>query len=136
MWIRVQQLNTSGSMILPRVGWEMDVGFLDGDPDRPVVLQKLYNRETMPPYGMPATTLYLALRVAQQAGLDEAATRALLGETMASLLDHGVIDSTGVLEVIAFIERRFEIRVDDEEILPENLDSVARISAYVQRKRG
>jgi len=54
----------------------------------------------------------------------------------ASLLDHGVIDSTGVLEVIAFIERRFEIRVDDEEILPENLDSVARISAYVQRKRG
>ena len=54
----------------------------------------------------------------------------------ASLLDHGVIDTTGVLEVIAFIERRFEIRVDDEEILPENLDSVARISAYVQRKRG
>ena len=54
----------------------------------------------------------------------------------ASLLDHGVIDSTGVLEVIAFIERRFEIRVDDEEILPEDLDSVARISAYVQSKRG
>jgi predicted TIM-barrel fold metal-dependent hydrolase len=40
-----------------------------------------------PPYGMPATTLYLALRVAQQAGLDERATRAVLGETMASLLD-------------------------------------------------
>jgi acyl carrier protein len=54
----------------------------------------------------------------------------------ASLLDHGVIDSTGVLEVIAFIERTFQIRVQDEEILPENLDSVARISAYVQRKRG
>ena len=42
-----------------------------------------------PPYGMPATTLYLALRVAHQAGLDEAATRGLLGETMASLLDQG-----------------------------------------------
>jgi acyl carrier protein len=54
----------------------------------------------------------------------------------ASLLDHGIIDSTGVLEVIAFIERTFEIRVDDEEVVPENLDSVARISAYVQRKRG
>jgi uncharacterized protein len=40
-----------------------------------------------PPYGMPATTLYLALRVAAQAGLDEAATRGLLGGTMASLLD-------------------------------------------------
>jgi hypothetical protein len=40
-----------------------------------------------PPYGMPATTLYLALRVAQQAGLDEQATKAVLGGTMASLLD-------------------------------------------------
>jgi predicted TIM-barrel fold metal-dependent hydrolase len=44
-----------------------------------------------PPYGMPATTLYLALRVARQAGLDETATRAILGGTMASLLDgHGL----------------------------------------------
>jgi len=44
-----------------------------------------------PPYGMPATTLYLALRVAQQAGLDEQATRAMLGGTMASLIDgHGL----------------------------------------------
>jgi uncharacterized protein len=40
-----------------------------------------------PPYGMPATTLYLALRVARQAGLDEAATKAVLGGTMASLID-------------------------------------------------
>jgi uncharacterized protein len=40
-----------------------------------------------PPYGMPATTLYLALRVARQAGLDERTTKALLGGTMASLLD-------------------------------------------------
>ena len=40
-----------------------------------------------PPYGMPATTLYLALRVARQAGLDEATTRGLLGGTMAALLD-------------------------------------------------
>ena len=44
-----------------------------------------------PPYGMPATTLYLALRVARQAGLDEQATKAVLGDTMASLLDgHGL----------------------------------------------
>jgi hypothetical protein len=44
-----------------------------------------------PPYGMPATTLYLALRVAQQAGLDEPALRAVLGGTMASLIDgHGL----------------------------------------------
>src|SRR5439155_19007781 len=43
------------------------------------------------PYGMPATTLYLALRVARQAGLDDQATKAVLGGTMASLLDgHGL----------------------------------------------
>ena len=40
-----------------------------------------------PPYGLPATTLYMALRVARQAGLDERATRAMLGGTMAALLD-------------------------------------------------
>jgi hypothetical protein len=44
-----------------------------------------------PPYGMPATTLYLALRVAHQARLDEPTTKAVLGETMASLIDgHGL----------------------------------------------
>lgn len=53
-WIRVQQNNTSGGMILPRIGWEMSVAYVDGDPDRPLALQKLYNLETMPPYGLPA----------------------------------------------------------------------------------
>jgi acyl carrier protein len=53
----------------------------------------------------------------------------------ASLLDRGIIDSTGVLEVIAFIEKTFAIRVEDEEMLPDNLDSVDRITAFVERKR-
>jgi type VI secretion system secreted protein VgrG len=52
-WLRVQQQNTAGSMLLPRVGWELSIGFLDGDPDRPIALQKMYNRESMPPYAMP-----------------------------------------------------------------------------------
>ncbi|HEX5853968.1 MAG TPA: amidohydrolase family protein [Solirubrobacteraceae bacterium] len=48
-----------------------------------------------PPYGLPATTLYMALRVAAQAGLDEAAVRAVLGGTMASLIDgHGLPPAT------------------------------------------
>lgn len=51
-----------------------------------------------------------------------------------SLLEHGVIDSTGVLEVIAFIESRFGVAVQDDEMLPDNLDSVARIAAFVGRK--
>jgi acyl carrier protein len=52
-----------------------------------------------------------------------------------SLLDQGIIDSTGVLEVIGFIETGFQIQVLDEEMLPENLDSIARIAAFVERKR-
>lgn len=53
-----------------------------------------------------------------------------------SLLDEGVVDSTGVLEVIAFIEETFEIQVDDAEMLPDNLDSIDKIAAFVARKRG
>jgi len=52
-----------------------------------------------------------------------------------SLLEHGIIDSTGVLEVIAFIEGSFRITVADDEMLPDNLDSISHIAAFVMRKR-
>lgn len=67
-WMRVQQLNTAGGMALPRVGWEVDVGFLWGDPDRPVVLQKLYNQETMPPYGLPDNLMQSSLQTSSSPG--------------------------------------------------------------------
>ncbi len=51
-----------------------------------------------------------------------------------SFLDEGIIDSTGVLEIITFIEETFAIQIDDEELVPENLDSIARISRFVVRK--
>jgi acyl carrier protein len=51
-----------------------------------------------------------------------------------SLLDQGIIDSTGVLEVIMFIESTFGVTVEDSEMLPENLDSIERIAAFVARK--
>ena len=54
----------------------------------------------------------------------------------ASLLDQGIIDSTGVLEVVSFLEKTFAVKVQDEEMLPENLDSIARISAFVGSKLG
>jgi acyl carrier protein len=52
----------------------------------------------------------------------------------ASLLDAGIIDSTGVLELVCFLETTFGIEVSDEEMLPENLDSIRAISSYVGRK--
>jgi len=51
-----------------------------------------------------------------------------------SLLDAGIVDSTGVLEIIGFLEDTYEIEVADEEMIPENLDSIERIAALVQRK--
>ncbi len=52
----------------------------------------------------------------------------------ASLLEAGVVDSTGVLEVLGFLAREFEIRVEDSEITPENLDSIDRLAGFVSQK--
>ncbi len=52
----------------------------------------------------------------------------------ASLLDLGIVDSTGILEVVAFVEDEFEVTVDDAEMLPENLDSINNITAFIERK--
>ncbi len=51
-----------------------------------------------------------------------------------SLLDEGIVDSTGILELVAFLEEQFEIRIEDEEMIPENLDSIDHISEFVKRK--
>jgi acyl carrier protein len=52
-----------------------------------------------------------------------------------SLLTKGVIDSVGALEITQFIEETFNIKVREDEMLPENLDSVDNIVAFVQRKQ-
>jgi acyl carrier protein len=49
-------------------------------------------------------------------------------------LETGVIDSTGVLELVAFIEETYGIKIDDEEIVPENLDSIENITLFVTQK--
>lgn len=52
-----------------------------------------------------------------------------------SLLEKGIIDSTGVLELIAFIEETYTIKVKDEELIPENLDSITNVSDFIRRKQ-
>lgn len=51
-----------------------------------------------------------------------------------SFLDKGIIDSTGIMEVILFLEEEFGIEVEDEEMVPENLDSVNNIVNYIASK--
>jgi len=53
----------------------------------------------------------------------------------ASLFEAGVLDSIGVLGLVTWLERTFDIRVDDREIVPENIDGIARLVAYVRDKR-
>ena len=53
-----------------------------------------------------------------------------------SFLEKGILDSTGILEVIYFIEEEFEVKVDDNEMVPENLDSVKNIVGFVASKNG
>ncbi len=58
---------------------------------------------------------------------------ALVPET--SFVEAGILDSTGVLELVSFLEERFEIGVEPDEINLENMDSLAKVEAYVRRKQ-
>jgi acyl carrier protein len=52
----------------------------------------------------------------------------------ASFLESGIIDSTGVLELVAFLEEKFQVKVEDEDLIPANLDSVNAITRFVEKK--
>lgn len=52
-----------------------------------------------------------------------------------SFLEKGIIDSTGMLELVAFLEEKFGVRIEDDELVPENLDSVANLVGFISRKK-
>jgi acyl carrier protein len=51
-----------------------------------------------------------------------------------SFLEKGILDSTGILEVVSFIEEKYGIKVEDDEMVPENLDSIRNISRFISLK--
>ena len=51
-----------------------------------------------------------------------------------SFLEEGIVDSMGIMELVMFVEENFSITVEDEELVPDNFDSVSRLSAYVRTK--
>ncbi len=51
-----------------------------------------------------------------------------------SFLNEGIIDSTGILELIMFLEEQFDIKIEDQDLTPDNLDSLNSISAFIQSK--
>jgi type VI secretion system secreted protein VgrG len=68
LWIRTSQAPLGGSMLLPRVGWETNLRFLEGDVDRPLVMGRLTNAETPPPYSLPGAAARSALQTATSPG--------------------------------------------------------------------
>jgi type VI secretion system secreted protein VgrG len=115
-WVRVQQQNTATSLVIPRVGWEVDVGFEFGDPDRPVVLQKLYNRETLPPYELPASLARSALQSSTSPGG---------GGTNEIRLD----DTAGAMEFFVHAQRNLKVMVGHDHTDTVGVDASAQVGA-------
>jgi acyl carrier protein len=72
---------------------------------------------------------YLADNVLLAGGVDEI-------RDDSSFLERNLLDSTGVLELVAFLEDTWGFKVGDDEVVPENLDSIERVAGYVARKQG
>jgi acyl carrier protein len=54
----------------------------------------------------------------------------------ASFLEEGIVDSVGVMELVAFVEEKFGLKIDDADVTPDNFDSVSRLAAFIRRKSG
>ena len=52
----------------------------------------------------------------------------------ASFLEEGIVDSQGIMELVLFVEDEFGIQIEDEEIIPDNFDSVSQLAEYIRRK--
>jgi type VI secretion system secreted protein VgrG len=67
-WARCLQMNLGGAMLLPRVGWEVPVAYVDGNPDRPFVLGRVYNATAVSPYALPGAAATTSLQSATSPG--------------------------------------------------------------------
>ena len=52
-----------------------------------------------------------------------------------SFMELGILDSTGILDVILYLEENFDMKVEDDELIPENLDSIDNLSGFIIRKK-
>lgn len=75
--------------------------------------------------------------------IDDADIRRFIAETFFvddfsaddSFLQTGIVDSTGMMELVAFLENKYLIKIEDQELIPENLDSVSNVCRFVEYKR-
>lgn len=119
-WIRANQAPLGGSMVLPRVGWEVSVAFLDGDPDRPLVLGKIYNAENLPPEGLPAAKA--------SGSLKSMSSPAGAGHNLVGMCDTGGSQGFNIhaqkdLNITTGNDFTEEVGVDEEHNVTKNVSS-------------
>jgi acyl carrier protein len=51
-----------------------------------------------------------------------------------SFLEEGIVDSVGVMELVAFVEEKFGLKIDDMDVTPDNFDSVSKLAAFIRKK--
>lgn len=126
-WIRVSQTGGLGNIILPRVGHEVIVDFLDGDPDRPIIVGRVFNKDHMPVYPLPANKTRALWRTKRygQPGSYGAAKSLDTGAPGANELRFE--DKGGKEEVFLHAERDMNIRVRHSETHHIGLDQAIDI---------
>ncbi len=118
-WLRVVQLATGGTMMLPRIGWEMAIAFEDGDPDRPFSMGRIYNGEKVAPAALPAAKASGGLKSYSTpggAGINEinlGDAGGAMGWTMNAQKDLNVIIENDKNETIA-VDSSHDIKVNTQ----------------------
>jgi type VI secretion system secreted protein VgrG len=109
-WVRSQQLALGDSMLLPRMNWEVSVEHLEGDPDRPMVMGRMYNAQTPPPYKLP-----------DEAGMSSLQTATTPGGSSSNEMRMG--DSAGAEEMFfnASKDMSIEVKNNTTESIGNNL---------------
>ncbi|MFT3770333.1 MAG: type VI secretion system tip protein TssI/VgrG [Minicystis sp.] len=129
LWIRVAQANMGSSMVLPRVGWEVSIAFLDGDPDRPVALGRVYNAEKTSPYPLPATKTSGSLKSMSSPGAG--------GHNEIVMGDSGGKQGYGVhaqkdLNVVIGNDKVEQVGVDESQHISVNSNTTIKANETIQ----
>jgi type VI secretion system secreted protein VgrG len=109
-WLRVAQNHTTGSISVPRVGWEVMVTFIDGDPDHPIVQGRLFNPMFGPDYDLPAQKTVTALRSNSSPG-SGAAHEVSIDDTAGA--ERIFVNSPRVITVVAQHKKKHQVQGED-----------------------
>lgn len=115
-WMRVTQQHTTGSIMIPRIGWEVLVEFIDGDPDRPVVLGRVWNPNTPPPHSLPASKTYSVHASVSSPG--RAGTNEIVMD-----------DAAGQERIIVNAQRNYALAVANNRMLNVGMNLATTVSA-------